>query len=80
VPGGIVTDASGRYILVADTLRCCIVVFNKDLKFCTEFGYRGLSPDALIGPMGLAVDGRNRLYVTQLRNRGVNVYQITAGS
>ncbi len=80
VPGGIVTDASDRYILVADTLRCLIVVFNKDLKFVTEFGYRGLSPDALVGPLGLAVDGRNRLYVTQLRNRGVNVYQIAVGS
>ena len=79
VPGGIVADISGNYILVADILRCRILVFGKDLKFCTEFGYRGLSPDALIGPLGLAVDSRNRLYVTQLRDRGVSVYQIATG-
>jgi DNA-binding beta-propeller fold protein YncE len=79
VPGGIVADISGRYILVADLLRCRIVVFDRDLKFCTEFGYRGVSPDALIGPLGLAVDGRNRLYVSQLRDRGVSVYQIATG-
>ncbi len=79
VPGGIVVDSSGKYILVADILRCRILVFDKNLKFCTEFGYRGLSPDALIGPLGLAVDGRNRLYVTQLRERGVSVYQIATG-
>jgi len=79
IPGGIVADISGKYILVADTLRCCIVVFDRALNFRTEFGYRGFSPDAFIGPLGLAVDGRNRLYVTQLRDRGVSVYQIVAG-
>lgn len=80
IPGGIVTDISGKYILVSDILRCRIVVFDKDnLHFSMEFGYRGLSPDAFIGPLGLAVDGRNRLYVTQLRNRGVSVYQIATG-
>lgn len=80
VPGGIVADISGRYLLVADILRCRILVFDKDLQFCTEFGYRGLSPDALVGPLELAVDGRNRLYVTQLRDRGVSVYQIATGT
>ena len=70
-------DASDKYILVTDILRCRVLVFDKALNFRTEFGFRSLSPDGLIGPLGLAVDSRNRLYVTQLRNRGVSVFQLT---
>jgi sugar lactone lactonase YvrE len=77
VPGGIASDASGRFILVADTLRCVVMIFNRDFVIQTEFGFRGLQPGNLVGPMQLAVDSKNRLYVTQLRNRGVSVYQIT---
>jgi DNA-binding beta-propeller fold protein YncE len=77
VVGGIAADASGKFILVSDTLRCVVMVFDMNFKFQTEFGFRGLEPDNLIGPMQLAVDNKNRLYVAQLRNRGVSVYQIT---
>lgn len=80
VPAGIVSDVSGKFILVADTLRCVVMVFNRDFKFQTEFGFRGLGPSNLVGPMQLAVDSKNRLYVTQLRNRGVSVYQILTSS
>lgn len=76
VIGGIAADASGKYILVADTLRCVVMVFDRNFKFQTEFGFRGLGPSNLVGPMELAVDNKNRLYVAQLRNRGVSVYQI----
>jgi DNA-binding beta-propeller fold protein YncE len=80
VPGGIASDASGSFILVADTLRCVVMVFNRDFVFQTEFGFRGFSPGNLVGPMQLAVDSKNRLYVTQLRDRGVSVYQLKIGS
>jgi hypothetical protein len=80
VAGGIVSDASGRFILVADTLRCVVMIFNRDFKFQAEFGFLGLWPGNLVGPMQLAVDNKNRVYVTQLRNRGVSVYQLTTGS
>jgi DNA-binding beta-propeller fold protein YncE len=79
VPGGIVADVSGKFILVADTLRCVVMVFDRDLKIQTEFGFRGLGPSNLVGPMQLAVDSKNRVYVTQLRDRGVSVYQIQTG-
>jgi DNA-binding beta-propeller fold protein YncE len=79
VPGGIAADASGKFILVADTLRCVVMVFNKDFVIQTEFGFRGLGPSNLVGPMQLAVDSKNRVYVTQLRDRGVSVYQIQTG-
>jgi DNA-binding beta-propeller fold protein YncE len=80
VAAGITTDASGKYILVADTLRCVVMVYDRDFKFQTEFGFRGFEPDNLVGPRQLAVDNKNRLYVTQLRNRGISVYQITITS
>ncbi len=79
VPADVVTDTTGKYLLVADTLRCVILVFDKDFRFITEFGMRGYNPSNLVGPMYMAVDSKNRVYVSQLRNRGVNVYQI-AGS
>ncbi len=79
VPGDVVTDATGKYLLVSDTLRCAVLIFDKDFRFITEFGLRGYKPYNLVGPMYMAVDSKNRLYVSQLRNRGVNVYQI-AGS
>lgn len=80
VAAGITADASGKFILVADTLRCVVMIFDKDFRFQTEFGFRGLRPGNLVGPMGLAIDSRNRLYVAQLRNRGVSVYQLTPGN
>lgn len=81
VPGGIVEDASGKFILVADALRCVVIAFDKkDFVFRKEFGYFGSWANSIWGPMELAIDGQNRLYVSQNRNRGVNVYQITTGS
>jgi len=75
VPADVTLDATGKYILVADTLRCVVLVFDKNFRFVTEFGYRGYKPSNLVGPMFVAVDSKNRVYVSQLRNRGVNVYQ-----
>jgi sugar lactone lactonase YvrE len=78
VVSGIAADVSGRFIFVADTLRCVVMVFDSEegFHFMTEFGYRGPYPNNLVGPMTLAVDSENRLYVSQLRQRGINVYQI----
>jgi DNA-binding beta-propeller fold protein YncE len=75
IPAGIVADAAGHY-LVADTLRCVVMVFDKDLGFLTEFGFRGTGPGNLIGPRELAADNGSRIYVAQLRQRGVSVFQI----
>jgi hypothetical protein len=75
IPAGIVEDPSGHY-LVADTLRCVVMAFDKDFKFLTEFGFRGFGPGNLIGPRELAVDNGSKIYVSQLRRRGVSVFQI----
>ncbi len=76
VPAGIAADASGN-LFVADTLRCVVMAFDKDLKFLAEFGFRGLGPGNLIGPREIAMDSGSRLYVAQLRRRGVSVFQIS---
>ena len=75
IPGDIVADNFGNSI-VCDTLRSVIIVFDKDFKFLTEFGYRGFGPGNLIAPMNLAIDDNSRIYVSQLRNRGISVFRI----
>ena len=76
VVAGIVSDGKGNF-LVADTLRCVVLIFDKNFQFQSEFGFRGLAPGRLIGPKELESDGGSRVFVTQLRKRGVSVYNVT---
>jgi DNA-binding beta-propeller fold protein YncE len=75
IVGGIVADDKGYYY-VADRLKSVVIVFDKDLKFQTEFGYRGIKPDNLIGPRNLELDKKGKLYVSQLSSRGISVFKI----
>lgn len=76
VVAGVVTDSRG-HILVADRLKCVVMVFDTDFTFLTEFGYRGTRPENLIVPDQIAIDSRDRVYVTQGRRRGVSVFALT---
>jgi len=76
IVGGIATDDKG-YLYLTDTLRCVVMIFDKDFKFLKEFGYRGYGPENLIAPMELTVDNRDRIYVSQSARRGVSVFKIT---
>lgn len=78
VAAGIVADSQGR-VLVADKLRCVVLVFDQDFNFLTEFGYRGSRPENLVVPDEIAIDTKDRVYVTQGRRRGVSVFTLTAG-
>ncbi len=73
--GGIIADDFGN-IYIADTLRCVVMIFDKDFEFKKEFGYRGDAPENLIAPLEMAIDGE-KLYTTQSRNRGVSVFRIS---
>ena len=75
VVAGIVSDGRGN-ILIADTLRCAVLIFDKNLRFQSEFGYRGSLPRNLIAPRDLAVE-QDRLYVAQGGNRGVSVFRMS---
>lgn len=74
VVSGIAADDNGN-IYVADILRCVVMIFDKELNFRNEFGFRGLEPGNLIAPMELAVNS-DRVYVAQTRSRGVSVYRM----
>lgn len=77
VVAGIDSDDEGR-IFIADTLRCVIMVFDKEFAFLTEFGYRGLRPGELIAPKDVVTDTKGRVYVSQARGRGVSVFKVSS--
>lgn len=76
VVSGIVVDRQG-HIIVADKLKCVVMVFDRDFTFLSEFGYRGTQPDNLIVPDDIAIDARGHLYVTQARKRGISVFALS---
>ncbi len=76
VVAGIVEDSKGNYV-IADKLKCAVLVFDKKFNFLTEFGYRGFRPENLIVPDDIAIDKNDRIYVTQARKRGVSVFKLT---
>jgi hypothetical protein len=76
IVGGITRDSKGNY-LVVDKLKCAVMVFDKNFNFITQFGYRGLKPDNLIVPNDIAIDNRDRIYVTQAGKRGISVFRLT---
>jgi len=76
VVSGIAKDDRGNY-LVVERLRSVVMVFDKEFRFIKEFGYRGNKPANLIRPNELAMGNAGKLYVTQVRNRGVSVFNVT---
>lgn len=75
IVSGIATDDRGN-IYIADTLRCVVMIFDRNFTFVTEFGYRGFEPGNLINPAELAVNS-DKVFVSQTRGRGVSVYRTT---
>jgi len=76
IVGGITSDDKGYYYLT-DTLRCVVMIFDKEFKFVKEFGYRGYMPGNLIAPMELEVDSHGRIYIAQGGRRGVSVFKVS---
>lgn len=75
VVAGIIADRHGNF-LVADKLKNVVSVFDRNFNFLFEFGYRGTTPGNLVVPQSLAIDGNDRLYVTQAASRGVSVFRL----
>ncbi len=76
IAAGIASDGEGNYY-VADTLRCVVLVFDQNLNFQTEFGYRGYRPGNFIAPRYLAVDSGGRVYVSQAGSGRVSVFRVS---
>ncbi len=75
IVAGIAVDRRGN-LLVADKLKCVVMLFDKDFGFVGEFGYRGPAPENLIVPEDVAVDRLDRVYVAQGRRRGISVFAL----
>ena len=77
VVGGIAKDDQGNY-LVVERLRSVVMVFDKEFQFLNEFGYRGDKPGSLMRPNEVAVGKAGKIFVSQLRSRGVSVFSVTS--
>lgn len=75
ITGGISRDSKGNFLIV-DRLKSSVQVFDPKFAFVTQFSTRGYKPGQLIYPADLAVDGRDRVYVTQMGKRGISVFAL----
>ena len=75
IAGGIARDSRGNFLII-DRLKGAVLVFDAKFAFVTQFSTRGYKPGQLIFPADLAVDGRDRVYVTQMGKRGISVFTL----
>jgi hypothetical protein len=75
VVSDITRDNRGN-ILVADRGKSVISIYDSSFQFLREIGGRGNAPGSLIVPQEIAIDADDRMYVTQLGNRGVSVFRM----
>ncbi len=76
VLGDVVLDREGN-LFVSDRLRGLVMVFRPDFRFLREFG-RTANNAWLARPGAMALDPAGRLFVSQVRNRGVAVFAIAS--
>ncbi len=72
-----ITRGDGGHFFVADRGRSVVMVFDEKFEFVSEFGYRGTAPENLIRPDALAVTGSDKVYVTQMRQRGIAAFSVS---
>ena len=75
ITGGISRDSKGNFLII-DRLKSSVQIFDPKFTFVTQFSTRGYKPGQLIFPADLAVDGRDRVYVTQMGKRGISVFTL----
>ena len=73
---GIVRDSKGNFVVV-DKLKAAVMVFDQNFNFVTQFGSYGKKPGNLVAPDDIAIDNRDRVYVTQMGRMGVSVFRLT---
>ena len=76
IAAGIARDRRGN-IVVIDRLKASVLVFDKTLKFVTQFGGYGRKPNQLVFPDDVAVGNDDRVYVTQSGKKGISVFKLT---
>ncbi|NTU72208.1 MAG: 6-bladed beta-propeller [Coriobacteriia bacterium] len=73
VPRGVAIDPQKR-LYVADALAHNITVFDLSGKTLVSFGERGFGPGQFNYPNDIAIDKRNRIYITDRENSQVQVW------
>jgi DNA-binding beta-propeller fold protein YncE len=74
IVGGITRDDAGNFY-VADLLKSAILVFDPELNFVKEFGYRGREPGRLAAPEEIVAAGE-KLFVSNRGRKGVSVFRV----
>lgn len=73
----IASDDVGRFYVV-DVLRCAVSVWDAELRFVEQFGFRGYGPGGLVTPTAIAA-GDGKVFVSQGLQRGVSVFAAGEG-
>jgi len=76
VLGDVALDRAGN-IFITDRQRSVVMVFNRGFRFLREEA-RTTRRERLVRPGGLALDPGGRLYVSQIRDRGIAVFAIAS--
>jgi DNA-binding beta-propeller fold protein YncE len=66
-------DTQG-HVLVTDTGKQRVVVFDSQGNYLTQFGERGLAEGQLDEPVGIAVDSTGKVYIADTWNNRVQVF------
>jgi len=75
VVSGIAVDGDGN-LFVSDKRRHMVMVFDPQFRFLQEFGGYGEKKGSLAYPDELSLDRSGRVYVSQMKKRGVSVFQV----
>ena len=73
--GGCAVGIHGE-VIVTDSQRCCVMVFDSKFKLLTKFGTKGSGKDCFNSPKGLTVDNRNTLFIADTGNNRIVVASI----
>jgi len=75
VLGSVAADGAGN-IYVADKLRSVVMVFDPRHEFVSEFGGYGEAPENLVRPEHLAFSPSGKLFISQMKRRGISVFDV----
>ena len=65
------------FVYVTDILKSAVLVFDPELRFVEEFGYRtSKRGSGLVAPVEVVTSG-GRVYVAQNARRGVSVFRVS---
>ena len=67
-------------IIVTDTQRCCVMVFDSNFDLIKKFGTKGSGKGCFNSPKGVVVDSRNTLFIADTGNNRIVVTRIDGES